>query len=147
MHVPNYRCTRINMFSRKTKIKTQAHTGPLLPLAKKKRRKKVMIKQAHTRESGCGVGRRGNIHSSKHMVCRRPPADHQMWEDYVTVVRLAAKHTNQPSRLQKTIKSLALIKPHYSFSFLCFFPFLNYHYDYFTLDRVGIGNLCGRNRQ
>ena len=37
------------MFSRKTEIKTQAHTGPLLPLAKKKK-KRVIITQAHTRE-------------------------------------------------------------------------------------------------
>ena len=58
------------------------------------------------------------------MVCRRPLADHQTWEDYVTVLRLAAKHTDQPSPLQATLKSLALSKPNNSFSFLCFFPFL-----------------------
>ena len=84
----------------------------------------VIIVEAHTRESSCAVGRRGIIQSSKHMVCCRPPADHHMWEDYVTIVRLAAKHTNQPSQLQTTLKSLAQIKPYNSFSFLCSFPFL-----------------------
>ena len=110
------------MFSQKAKRKTQAHTGPLLPLAKQT--KNNNNNTSTTRENGCGVERRGNIHSSKHMVCCWPPADHQMWDDYMTVVRLAAKHTNQPSWLQTTLKSLELIQPYISFSFLCFFPIL-----------------------
>ena len=112
-----------------------------------KTNKKVIITQAHTRESGCGVGWRRNIHSSTHKVCHRPPADHQKWEDYVTVMRLAAKHTKQPSWLQATLKSLALIKPHNSFSFLCFFFFFNHHYYCFTLDWGKIGNLSSRQNQ
>ena len=127
------------MFFQKTKIKTQSHIGPLLPLGGGGG---VIIIQARTRESGCGVGRRGNIQNSKHMVYRRPPADHQMWENYVTVARLAAKNTNQRSWLQTTLKSIALIKPHNYFSFLCFFPFLIIIIIILPWTGVGSGNLC-----
>ena len=106
------------MLSQKTQIKTLVHTGPLLLLAKQNKKRSNNNTSTNKRERlWCGEKRKHSqfkTHGVSLATCW--PSDVR----YVTVVRLAAKYTNQPSQLQITLKSLAPIKPH-NFLFCSFF--------------------------